>query len=649
MEDKQLFNVEKRGTKTPVYTTAGLKYRSDVLTKLNTAAMTRETPTMYFDDRTYTDRHLRNTQLDVAYNPPKTSPADVRYTSGSVHEKDNTAQAAIVEMNLQPRVRVFDKDDKELVDESMVLTAKLKKSLIKENFKGKEYDIIRTFVAQGNVFLNEHKNNKYVANKIKIGTGEGANSKWKTIIELEDSYCDSTLIPNTGVFLGDITQTDIKKQPYIFTVMHVPTVEVAQVFNKFSKWDEVPKSMTNLVKTTVDDIIGEYFYIKPAEGFTEVIVYQNKPLNEYNVFLNGTMMYPVQEEDGVITGYPLTNESLSGEYTVIKGDNESIPHFAYAKGYPEKNEVKQEIKDGLTRTMVYKMRQSAKPPIGNNSDRLLPLNIFDPGVVTPGVRAEEIQSLISNPGITNGDTTLYSIIDQSMDETSLSKSMEGVNTQKSTATQYVDQLKQQAKKFGLTVAKYMEFLQSFYWQRLYNEIMDLDKKKKMYSHEDDSFVEAYQSFVLEDNIDGAKGNIKVNLVDKIPDVSSLDILKEEEEMLLPTKIIYTNPKYIKSLVKNMPNRIYIEVIAEPEGEEGAKLAGLFNLLTQFANLRGGDTSTINFGTIEKLIEQNSPYEAEELFTKPEAQTQDMMSAEQQIPGMTNQPKPPQNAILANQM
>jgi len=179
--------------------------------------------------------------------------------------------------------------------------------------------------------------------------------------------------------------------------------------------------------------------------------------------------------------------------------------------------------------------------------------------------------------------------------------------------------------------------------------MDLDKKKKMYSHEDDSFVEAYQSFVLEDNIDGAKGNIKVNLVDKIPDVSSLDILKEEEEMLLPTKIIYTNPKYIKSLVKNMPNRIYIEVIAEPEGEEGAKLAGLFNLLTQFANLRGGDTSTINFGTIEKLIEQNSPYEAEELFTKPEAQTQDMMSAEQQILGMPNQPKPPQNAILANQM
>jgi len=279
----------------------------------------------------------------------------------------------------------------------------------------------------------------------------------------------------------------------------------------------------------------------------------------------------------------------------------------------------------------------------------LPLNIFDPGVVTPGVRAEEIQSLISNPGITNGDTTLYSIIDQSMDETSLSKSMEGVNTQKSTATQYVDQLKQQAKKFGLTVAKYMEFLQSFYWQRLYNEIMDLDTKKKMYSHEDDSFVEAYQSFVLEDNIDGAKGNIKVNLVDKIPDVSSLDILKEEEEMLLPTKIIYTNPKYIKSLVKNMPNRIYIEVIAEPEGEEGAKLAGLFNLLTQFANLRGGDTSTINFGTIEKLIEQNSPYEAEELFTKPEAQTQDMMSAEQQMLGMPNQPKPPQNAVLANQM
>jgi len=378
-------------------------------------------------------------------------------------------------------------------------------------------------------------------------------------------------------------------------------------------------------------------------------MYQSEPYNEYQVMLNGVMMFDLQEENGVVTGFPLTYFSPSGKYTIAKGDNETIPFFTYGKSTPSKNQVKEETINELLRLMVYKMRQSAKPPVGNNSDKVLQSNVWDPGVVTPDIRKDDLSILTPNAGITGADFSFYQLIQQSISESSVSQSVEGTNQNELTATQYLDQKRENLKKLGLSIDNTINFLREIYWMRLYNEISYFNKKKKTYSPDDDEFVEAYQSFVVDENIDGAKGKLEVNLVDDNTGRSGNDFMKGlanlEDESETPKRIMFVKPDYIQNLMKNLKNKIYIDVVAEPEGQGQQLLSSLFNLLAQYANIRGGNTQNINFDYIEKIIGDNSGFDASKLFVKAEPQQNPMLPEGTPPPGAASAPRPafiPQN-------
>jgi len=622
LDEKQLYDQQKRGAAAPIYSPTEDKYRSDKFTKLSTAYQIRESSHMEFNDMTYSESYLRNRQQDMAYNPPKRNPADSRLVSGITHEKDSTILSILMQMNFQPKIRVFDEDNVELYDASTILTAKLKKTLIKDNFRDKLSDFLRVNIAQGNAFVEERRVQRWKAKKTPLNkTSDPSKTKWKTVLEKEDEGCTSVLVPNTAVFLGDITQSDIYKQPYVFVVMHVPTVEVARVFKDFPRWKNVPKFPTDFIPVNVDGIWGDYYLQRPMQDFTEVIIYQSMPDNEYQVYLNGVQMFPVQEENGVITGYPLTEFSPSGKYTIAKADNERIAFFAYGRSTPSKTEVKEETMNELMRLMVYKMRQSAKPPVGNNSDKVLQSNVWDPGVITPDIRQEELSILTPNAGITGADFSFYNLIQQSVAESSVSASVEGTNQNELTATQYLDQKRENLKKLGLSIDNTINFLRDIYWLRLYSELGYFKKKDGKYNTEDDMWKKAYESFVADENIDGVKGSVEVNFVDsnegRTDNQFMKSIMEEEEKRKSPTRIMFARPEYIQDIVENLKDKIYIDVVAEPEGQEAQLIAALFNLLMQYTNLRGGQTENINFDYLEKVIGDNSGFDAKKLFKKPE--------------------------------
>jgi len=649
-ENKNLYDIQKRGSAAPVYSEAEDKYRGVLLNKLTTAYGVREQPLMELNDMCYSEYYLINRQQDMAYNPPKRNAADSRIVSGVTHEKDSTILSILTAMNFQPKVRVYNHDDQELSEAGMVMTAKLKKSLIQDNFKEKLADFLRVNISQGNVFVEERRNTKYVAKKITTNnTQDPTKMKWKTVLEKEDEGCTSILIPNTAVFLANIQEKDIHKQAYVFVVMHVPVDEVAAVFKDFPRWKNVPKFPSDYIPQNVNGVWGDYYMQMPQDGYVEVIMYQSEPYNEYQVMLNGVMMFDLQEENGVVTGFPLTYFSPSGKYTIAKGDNETIPFFTYGKSTPSKNQVKEETINELLRLMVYKMRQSAKPPVGNNSDKVLQSNVWDPGVVTPDIRKDDLSILTPNAGITGADFSFYQLIQQSISESSVSQSVEGTNQNELTATQYLDQKRENLKKLGLSIDNTINFLREIYWMRLYNEISYFNKKKKTYSPDDDEFVEAYQSFVVDENIDGAKGKLEVNLVDDNTGRSGNDFMKGlanlEDESETPKRIMFVKPDYIQNLMKNLKNKIYIDVVAEPEGQGQQLLSSLFNLLAQYANIRGGNTQNINFDYIEKIIGDNSGFDASKLFVKAEPQQNPMLPEGTPPPGAASAPRPafiPQN-------
>ncbi len=624
-DPKTLYDEQLRGTKAPDYTPAEAKYRSNLLNMLTMDFQLREQSHMELDDKTYSEYYLINRQQDMAYNPPRRNASDSRIVSGITHEKDNTILQIINDMNFQPKVCIYDKDDTELYDAGLVLTARLRKILMEDDFYDKASDFFRVNIGQGNVFVKERPySEKFYAKKVPLGINNknipAYKRKWKTVVEKTKVGCTSELIPNTCVFFPNLLEKDLHKQDHVFIVMHVPYETVSQYFKDFPRWDQVPKYSQYIIPQNVNGIWGDYFLQLPKDKYMEVIWYESECRNEQNILVNSTMMLPIQEEGGIVTGYPLTEDSPSGQYSIIKGDNEPIPFFAYGKSVPSKTEVKEETMNELMRLMVYKMRQAAKPPVGNNSTKVLPANIWDPGIITPDIDKDELSILTPNAGITASDFNFYKLVMESVADSSVSDAIEGGNDSPNvTATQYVDQKKQDLKKLGLSIDNAIAFLKQIYWQKLFNDIQYITEKSSQYNAETEKLEEAYSDFMMDSiNSDGTKSKIQVTFVDdnkKRAGLKGSQSVLDEEKNSPGVKKLYVRPDFLKNLVENLRDKMYIDVVAEPEGTNQSLLAVLFNVLTEYANLRGGTIPNLNYDYLDKIISQNSGFEADKLFLK----------------------------------
>lgn len=604
-----------RGAPAPAYTPEEARYRHRILDSLQLDYIMREQSHMELNDMTYSEYYLINRQQDMAYNPPRKNAADSRIVSGITHEKDNTILSIIDDMNFQPKVCIYDEDDEELTDAAAILTARLKKSLKEDNFKEKQSDFTRVNISQGNVFIEEKPYLKqFQTTKIPIGqTTDPTKMKWKTIVKKQDVGCSSQLIPNTAVFMPNLLEKNMHKQDHVWVVLHVPRVLVAQYFKKFPRWKNVPLYPTRFIPQNVTGIWGDYYLQQPQKDYVEFSMYQSECRNEYNILLNGVMMYA--------PGFPLTHFSPSGKYTIVKGDNEPIPFFSYGKSVPSKTEVKEETQDELMRLMVFKMRQAAKPPVGNNSEKVLPANIWDPGIVTPDITAEELSVLTPNAGITDADFKFYELIVNSISDSSVSDTLEGQNdTGNITLGQFADQKKESLRKLGISLDNTIAWLKEVWWLRLINDAQYLTQKTQKYDKETGELIEAYGDFMVDETgTDGLRSKTQVKFVDDNTNRSGLEgsqsVLDEEEGSGTRVKKFYVRPEYLQELVNKMKDKMYIEVVSEPEGNNRNLLAVLFNLMTQYANLRGGTIPNINYDYLDKLIGQSSGFEWDKIFTK----------------------------------
>lgn len=615
-EISSYYNLELRGTKAPDYTLAEATYRSERLSELNNAYVTREQPLMEMNNLAYSQSDLINFQADLAFNPPKKNPADSRIVSGYVREKDRTVTSVIMDMNFQPRVMAFDKRNTTLVDACQIFTARLKKTLIQMNFKDELENIASLLVARGNVFVDTRKQEKWKVNKIRTGKKiEGVvNQKvtWKTVYEKEYDYCSIDVLPNTAVFPMNLRGPGLKEQPRVYTVRHYPISELARRFKNNPRWASVPKTATTTVPTTVNGIWGDWWLQQPADGYGELIVMQSPVFNEFQEWVNGVQMHPVQQEGNLISGYPLTEVSPSGNWTLCKGDYERIPFFFFSKSNPDKNFVKEEELNEVMRLMVLMLRQKTQPSVGNNTNRVLQPNIWDPNMIISDIKKEDLSILKPNDGIGQAEFSFYKLLTESIDDTSVSKSLEGQNNKDMTLGQYTDQKKESLKKLGLCLDRVIDLLRQIYWNVLENEIAFLDQKTKQYK-EDGSFLEAYRSFSVEDSVDGRNGNVQVTLMDDTSDIDPYKKAQEEADMPGLNRSYYAKPASLQEIFKRMRDQIYIDVVSAPEGEQQSLLAILFNLLTQYVNLKGGDNRKINFDYIETIIADNSGFDSNKLF------------------------------------
>ena len=665
------YDTKKRGAIAPDYSAAEATYRTNILQGLQLAYNVREQPQMELNDKPYSIYYLTNRQQDMAYNPPRLNNTDSRIVTGVTHEKDNTIEQIISDLNLKPQLCAFDEHDPLMVDFVELGTALLRRSLEKESFQSKIGDFSRINISQGNVFIKDEKKKKQILRKICTNPKAPPYlQKFTTVVEEHGYYCEAVAIPNTAVYFPNLLESDWHKQQRIWVVIHINRSEAEKMFGHFPRWQNVPRYPTTTVPPNINGVWGDFYLKQPQKDYVELIWTESEVFNDANALINGVLMYPVQEENQKVIGYPLTEFSPSGRYTIIKGDNEKIPFYAYGRSVPSKNEVKEEVANEFLRIATHKFRYSAFPSVGNNSDKVLPASIWDPGEVIPDIAAQDISVLNPNGILTQADFSFYNMIMESINDSSVSDAVEGQQDPNQTATQYVDQKKAQLKKLGITIDGTVDFLREFYWNRLWTMIEMMDDKIQAWDDDEQNWKDDYEQIMASNPIAG-NGSVQYHMQDDISSIDPQQLFQQEKMSTKKQKHVYVSPKVAKNNFKKLKSKIYIKVVSEPDGQNQSLLGILFNLLTQYANLQGHPIQNLNYAYLDKIIGQNSGFDIDKIFLPPQPTQQTTPGAMppqtgmpdgggvsgggQQtsgtpnlpnMPGISTPSKPPQNATLA---
>lgn len=616
-----------------------IKERSFDLYRLFQISQVRESALPQFDGMGYSRWNETNEMADISYLAPKKNKGDTRITTGVTHEKDSSLVSFFMNMNFEGSVRVFYKN-KELTDFGTTLTKLVRKSREDENYDGKRYGNYRNFVAQGTSFTREQYTEIWQPNKVitgEINPAQLDKVKWVDKgLKKVSAGCETILVDGKKVFLEDIRQPDIQKQPGVYTVEYVPREQMMAIWGKSKRWKNVPHMVTptaiSLGTLSQGSIYSDWIYGEIDFNKVEVINVYRPYSQRYQIYLNGIPMLPA--------GFPLRAVSPSGLIPLAKGDADIMNMFAYSKSEPSKSKIDQAVWDEILQNMVMKQRQSAAVPRANLSERIVTPDMFLGGRVVSNLDPKDVPPLIDNPGITASDFQFYQVFKEHIDSKTISSTLEG--NQGSTPTtlgQYMDMQKKAMLKIG---AKMDGIVQ---WEKQMLKLRVMNLLAHSYQEDEEGNI---KSISMEDSMFGGdKGMNVVNFMNpntKTPE----DVLDEEleYEKLNGTQIAYTyiDPDLMKKVLDDPDYSLQYEVIPVDKNNDTFTQMVFVSMITQAQNLFGMDSLQVD--RLKKRYAQVMGEVYDDLFLSPDelqAKQQALAQQQQMAQQDPNNPnKPPQS-------
>lgn len=460
---------EDRERESVNYTDEERKYRGFLMDRLTRARDQRESPHIEFDDKSYAVQHVENAKAANSYNPPRKNREDSRIVTGTTREKEGTLLSAVLNYNFEGSITPFDKNDNALYELGETVEDLVRKSRSMENWDDKRRLVYKELFDQGTCFVEEVKVEHIVVDKeledldfarngVKIG-----KVKWKKKLRKLYAECEANLLSGTSVYLGNIREFFLDRQPYAFIRYEIPYDEAKTIYGEWDRWENVPHTVEHILET--GDETNEYHdfsLLKMDEEMVEVVKYQDPLNNEMMILLNGVMMLPIE--------FPLTAISPSGRYTFAKGDGEPIGRFfAYSKSLPAKTKVDQETLDEILKMLLLKMKKSFMPPMANMTGTNLSRKIFLPGEITDGVSPDLLKEIGTNNGPTQSEFNVFQLMRTLINEKSLDPTFSGDESGGTkTATELQQRKQQQMMRLGQTIVGVVELEKALTTLRIHN-------------------------------------------------------------------------------------------------------------------------------------------------------------------------------------
>jgi len=575
-------------TKPPELTPEELKERGFDLYRVWQISQVRESALPQFDGMGYMRYNETNEMADISFLAPKKNKGDSRITTGITHEKDSSLVSFFLNLNFEGTVRVF-KDDKELTDIGVALTKLVRKSREQEFYDDKRPQFYRNYVVQGTSFTIEEYSETWVPDKQIIGDVNPLRmdqTQWVDKgLKRVSHGCVTNSVDGKKVFLEDIRQPDIQKQPGVYTIEYIPREIMQAVWGKTPRWANVPYMITPTATTlgtlTQGSIYSDWIWGEIDFNKCEVIKVYRPYEQRYQIYINGVPMLKAN--------FPLKAISPSGLIPIAKGDIDLMNMFAYSKSEPAKTKIDQAVFDELLQNIIVKSRQSAFVPRANNTGKILTPDMFLGGRFVSNIDPDKMPPLIKDAGITAADFSFYQLFEQQIGMKTISSLLEGnANNANMTLGEYMDQQKKQMLKIGGKIDGIINWEKQMLRLRVMNLLAHGYQKNDQGLYSDISTTDTMQ--------DGSKGLNIMKFTDNNI-LSPYDVRNQEQQYKkengVAAEITYLNPTMMREMIDDPSYYFCYEVVPVDKNNDKLTQVMFVSMVTQASQLFGPDSLQVD--------------------------------------------------------
>lgn len=605
------------------------EYTAKIRKDLTHMLYEREQIRPQFDDMTFSQYDDRCIRADMSYIPPARNKGETRIVTGMTREKDSTLLSTALSYNFEPNFTAFDQDDRMVDEIGEDMEDLVFKSRQMENYESKRPLIYRGIIARGTYYALELHVERYSYDKkLPDGheMGKVSGVEWGERLTKVFDGLEITPLDPKKVFLSSMKEFFIQKQDAVAIVERISYEAAREQFGEWERWKYVPRNFSSVGANVSDPTsVWSPFWTLTETGENEVekVTFMRKKTNEVQILLSGVPMLPVidlgKDKHGecVVSGFPLTAISPSGDYPIVKGDFEPIEGFAISKGQPAKMRVDQDVMDEFQKLMIEKTKQSYKPTLVNNSGRVLSREAFLASNVLNDIPRDSVYPLLDTQGVTPGEFSFYQLLKTQMESKSTTAQYEGQETDKMTATQVLENKKQQSLKLGNALDAIVRFEHDFSLLRLKNILANWTKAQDKRVDEVRGVVtDIYRTFTIDKT--RGKGNKSRKIVKFTQDVAEMKKLdplglaiyekeaKTKKETGLDERYSFIDPKALLDLnatwyctiVPNdkkddtMARMLFVQNIREAIEMFGPQSINVAKLKQRYAAVIGEDYDTL---------------------------------------------------------
>ena len=419
------------------------------ITRLDSCRDQRTQPRREFDDMTYEQDYAMNQLAGHSYLRRKRNDDEVRVNTGTAEKKVELVLNELLTMNFQPEVRAFDEDDLELRDLGDDMADIVKRTNEIERDEDLYEDAFAELLIQRAVFIEED-----YGPLPAVAVRTGRSGKFRI-----DKHVQKRLLSGLQVFLGDITLPAYRfqEQPWVIKYDRMLYEEAVKLYGELDEWKFVKPGMP------MSNEFGLWFKYRFGvlqEREVEIITYMSAADDEYNVIINGVLMY----KPG--TKLPWRHGGYNMSMIVVKPVSR---FFSYGKQPIASAKTLQALADETIRNLVRKFRQAIEPPLGVGSGKVYSKDIWSPGAVTQGLPEGTFTRLVTHQGVTISEFQMMELITKKIDEfVGPYGAAQTPGTGTPTATQIIEQQKQSMKMLGLAMLAAQRMKREMTYLRIWN-------------------------------------------------------------------------------------------------------------------------------------------------------------------------------------